>query len=122
MCWLPIQNCANVSEVTVGTWCNPEQGLDTSLELSPEQNNVLCASHWADLFSVHPGGLQFLTSTIRTARQVLWLFQNQLLQIPRYCKVQKEFPTCNYSPFHLETLLLPRVHLDKTAIEKAKVL
>lgn len=49
MCWLPIQNCANVSGVTVGTQCNPEQGLGTSLELSPEQNNVICASHWADL-------------------------------------------------------------------------
>lgn len=97
MCWLPIQNCANVSEVTVGTWCNPEQGLDTSLELSLEQNNVICASHLADLFSVHPGVLQFLT-IIRKARQVLWLFQNQLLQIPPYCKVQRSFLHATTAP------------------------
>lgn len=60
MCWFPIQNCPNVSQVTARTWCNTEQWLQTNLDLSLEKNTTICSCHLAKQLTIHPGVLQFL--------------------------------------------------------------
>lgn len=70
MCWFPIQNCANVSQVTARTRCNPEQWLETNLDLSLEKNTVICSCRLAHQLTIHPGVPQFLVLITR-ARQFI---------------------------------------------------